>query len=427
MKILLADPSPNGSIPIPSMHFPLGIAYIAAIARHHGHDVAVAFGSSYKQTIDLYLKHNAPDLVGIQTFINSGSLCAEIANMVKTHHNNCRVVLGGVNASNNPVEALKDPNIDFVISGEGEWPFAQLINRFSDAISSIPGLYHRDHSGTVIRNPGGQLIENLDDIPEIPYHLFYSRGISSIGHILTHRGCPHHCSHCPLKFRAGVSIRFHSIARTIAEIMHLKSEFNIQNFEFFDENFTMDAEHVSALCEELERLSVRWSCTARISEISEALTQTMIRSGCNSILFGLGSGVPRLQTVLGTNEDLEYSKRLISLMTRAGVRTIAAFSLGIPSETKAEFNKTIQYALSLDVSDIRFEPCVPIPGTLLYNEAKESGRFLIDRWDDYKLPGQLIYLPQKRNETEFRLALWKAKCLARLKRIKSRMRPHPFH
>ncbi len=420
MKVLLIDPSPPGSIPHPAVHFPLGIAYIAAVAKDRGHEVAVAFGQSCSNMIDSYLSTQSPDIIGIQTFINNTDQILNIVRTIKQKNRSSMIVLGGVQASNAPDEMLRNPDVDLIVPGEGEWIFDRILEAGPENVGQVPGIIRKNAEGQTVRNPGGRLVENLDDIPLIPYELFYSDR-SRIGHILTHRGCPHHCSHCPLKFRAGVSIRFHSIERTVREIDYLKTEFGITEIEFYDENFTMDADHVVTLGEELARMNIRWSCTARITEINESLARTMARHGCKSILFGLGSGVPRLQDVLGTREDLKHSRELISQMSRAGVNTIAAFSMGLPTETIKEFNETIRYALSLDASSVRIEPCAPIPGTLLHEAALRDGRFLIRDWNEYRLPGQLIYLPRGRSEMEFRFAMWRAKAMARLKQQTNRL------
>ncbi len=420
MKILLIDPSPPGSIPAPSNHFPIGIAYIAAVAKAKGHDVAVAFGQFYSNMIDSYLATQTPDIVGIQTFINNSEQISQISLTIKQKSNSSKIILGGVQASNAPGEMLRNPNVDLIVPGEGEWIFDRILDSGIESMDHVPGIIQKGVQGQPERNLGGRLVENLDDIPMIPYELFYTDR-SPVGHILTHRGCPHHCSHCPLKFRAGVSIRFHSIDRTMEEIGYLKNEFGITQIEFYDENFTMDADHVLALGEELARMNIRWSCTARITEITESLARTMVRHGCKSILFGLGSGVPRLQEILGTREDLEHSRKLISQMSRAGVNTVVAFSMGLPTETVREFNETIRYALSLNATEIRLEPCAPIPGTLLHEAALREGRFLVRDWSEYRLPGQLIYLPSGRSEMEFRFAMWQAKSIARLKRYTNRL------
>ena len=149
--------------------------------------------------------------------------------------------------------------------------------------------------------------------------------------------------------------------------------------------------------------------------MDEDLALHMYRGGCRKIIFGLGSGVPRLQTVLGTDEDLDKAKETFDILMNIGIQPVAVFSMGIPTETRTEFKETVRYALSLTSRDIRFEPCAPIPGTQLYQLAQSGGRFLISSWSEYVHPSQLIYIPAGRSKTEFRLALTTAKILARLK------------
>ncbi len=414
MRVLLINPIPKGGFEPPFPVLPLGISLIAAVATDLQADVTVFSGSEFRNDLDNYLLKFRPDIVGMQTFINNISLCFSIAEEIKIRYPDTLIVLGGVEVSNNPESAFNSPYIDCTISGEGEKAFRNLLLGFQDDFRTVPGLIWRDESGEIKRNPGAGQVENLDDLPEIPYHLFYTASQTPIGHILTHRGCPHHCSHCPLQFRAGVTIRAHSVQRISETIRYLNEQYGIRFIEFYDENFTMHPDLVQGICETTRRLNIAWKCTARISELDSILAEEMGRSGCKEILFGIGSGVPRLQEVLGTEESLEKATRLIEILPRFGIRPVVAFSLGIPTETRQEFQATVRYGLNLKNAQIRFEPAAPLPGTQLYELSRSGGRFLIESWEKYTMPGQLIYLPAGRNLFEFKASLYWAKFQARL-------------
>jgi anaerobic magnesium-protoporphyrin IX monomethyl ester cyclase len=421
MKILLITPQPSGGFSPPFTVLPLGIACIAAVGRQAGAEVDVFWGADTEAEVDDYLNSCKPDIAGMQTFINNMSSCFSIAERIKGKYPGAITVMGGVQASNFPEEVLQSKMIDCVITGEGEWTFQELLKNGAGNFRKVPGVVWRDAGGKIIRNPGGTVFENLDDLPLIPYPLFYrqkeSRPIPLVrGHILTHRGCPRHCSHCPLRFRAGVPIRAHSLARVMDTIRNLQSEFGLSFIEFYDENFTLHPDLVRGICGELKGMNLGWSCTARTGEMTEELAEKMAISGCHEIIFGLGSGVPRLQKLLNTNEDLQHASRIISAVTKLGVNTVAAFALGIPTETQREFRESVRFALGLNARQIRFEAASPLPGTILYDIAKTGGRFLVRSWDDYISPGQMIYLPAGWRLGEFKRALFFAKVSARIKR-----------
>lgn len=427
LKILLVNPQPHGSLSPPFPVLPLGIACIAAIARESCADVKVITGPDAPTEIINTLADWQPDCVGFQTFINTVSICITMAETVRKTVPEAFILCGGVQASNDPETFLKCSAIDAVIPGEGEMIFRQLLNRLpGSAPENTPGLIHRSSDGSLITNSGKCLYENLDDLPPVPYDLFYGSGQTPVGQMLTHRGCPFHCSHCPLRFRAGVPIRSHSVERVVDTIKMLQRTYQVRHIEFFDENFTMDHDHVRGICDGIRDLDVTFNCTARISQVSEDLCQYMARAGCSSITFGLGTGVRRLQDILGTHEDLDHARSLIGSLKPMGIQPIAVFSMGVPTETRSEFDATINYAFSLGHCIVRFEPAAPLPGSQLHKTAQSGGRFLIDSWDEYVRPNQLVYLPAGRRKTEFLYHLYKAKLKARLKQRQLKIRINSY-
>jgi len=426
MRVLLINPMPEGSLVPPFPTLPLGIACISSIARELDADVRVLSGPGIDPALDALLGDWQPDCAGFQTFVNNTALCRAMAERIRRTAPEAFIVYGGVEASNRPDELLAHPAVDAVIPGEGEYIFRELMQRLPDMPWTTPGLIYRNDEGTVQTNPGKALYENLDDLPPVPYELFYGNGPVPVGHMLTHRGCPFHCSHCPLRFRAGVPIRSHSTERVIETAGMLHRRFGVRHIEFYDENFTMDPDHVRGISEGLAALPITFNCTARISQIDFELCRDMARGGCTSITFGLGTGVPRLQTILGTHENLDHARNLLARLPELGIEPLVVFSMGIPTETRAEFNETVAYAMGLNGCRIRFEPAAPLPGSPLFKTAQSGGRFLIRSWDDYVRPNQIVYLPAGRTRWSFITDLYRAKIHARLKNRRTR-RATPLH
>lgn len=415
MRVLLINPMPRGSLNPPHPTLPLGIACIASIACELDADVRILSGPDIEEALDKLLDSWHPECAGFQTFVNNTALCHAMADTIRGVAPDAFIVYGGVEASNNPETMLEHPPVDAVITGEGEYTFRELMQRLPDQPFTTPGLMYRNDRGNIHTNPGKALYENLDDLPPLPYSLFYGSGPVPVGHLLTHRGCPFHCSHCPLRFRAGVPIRSHSVERVVATVHKLHTAFGIRHIEFYDENFTMDPDHVRGISHGLAALPITYSCTARISQIDLDLCRDMAAGGCTSITFGLGTGVQRLQTILGTHEDLDHARDLITRLPEIGIEPLAVFSMGLPTETRAEFDATVQYALSLDGCRIRFEPAAPLPGSQLHKTAQSGGRFLIRGWDEYVRPNQIVYIPAGWTRWSFMIHLYRAKIRARLK------------
>ena len=82
-------------------------------------------------------------------------------------------VLGGVYAMANPERAMKDKNLDYVVIGEGEYVFKQLLG-FHSGACDLPkrGICFRKKGTNELDNRGhAEFIKNLDLLPKPAYHL----------------------------------------------------------------------------------------------------------------------------------------------------------------------------------------------------------------------------------------------------------------
>ena len=114
-----------------------------------------------------------PQIVGITCGSATYARCIETAKAIKETLPNCRVVVGGWHASYVPDSLLDNPEIDYVVMGEGERAITQLaeciIGGNEPAALTIPGVACR-RQGKNIKNPP-KFIENMDEIPYPARHL----------------------------------------------------------------------------------------------------------------------------------------------------------------------------------------------------------------------------------------------------------------
>ncbi len=147
----------------------------------------------------------APDVVGFCTYIWNVSTVLAIAAELKRHNSHIQIVLGGPEVSYNAAEVLqKNPTVDYVLSGEGERPFAELLNALQNSgdLSAVGGLCYRTKGQMHISAP----YLPTDD-PVSPYCDEYFESLKGrIAYLETSRGCPYSCAFC-LSGRCG-SARF---------------------------------------------------------------------------------------------------------------------------------------------------------------------------------------------------------------------------
>lgn len=149
---------------VPSIVPPLGLAYIAAVLEREGYNVTVLdavvedpvrkridggffnMGLSFEK-IRKEIERKRPSVVGVSCLFSSQSHNAQrVAGLVKEVDDSIAVIFGGAHPSSIPHIVLQDGNVDFVVIGEGERTFSELLNeleRGSSAPSKIRGIAFR--------------------------------------------------------------------------------------------------------------------------------------------------------------------------------------------------------------------------------------------------------------------------------------------
>lgn len=425
MRLLLAVPPPRAEkiygrfSSIGTLYPSLGLAYLAAYAEKEGHEVKIidseADGSTYEDINRTALKF-CPDLVGLQTYCTNMNRAYKVAENLKKILDT-KVVLGGAQATLDPVKTILNKNIDFVICGEGEKALTELLKSFKkENLSKIPGLVYKDR-GEIKINKGEDLIENLDEIPIparhlVPMEKYHSsanlRGKVTLN-IVTSRGCPYRCAYCAGPLIFGKTHRFHSTDRVIEEMKLLKEKYKADSIQFFDETFTINRKRVIELCDKIigERLDLVWSCFTRVNLVDKELLRKMKQAGCYLIFYGLESGVQRLLDLIQKDIRLEHAERAMKITHEAGIETWASFMLGLPSETREEAEQTIDFAIKVNPTFAQFPITTPFPGTRLYDLALKYGKLETD-WENFTTWDKVVFISDGRTEKEIKDSVKKA-------------------
>ena len=153
------------------IHSSLSIRYLKAYAENIPIEI---MEFTINQNLDyivgeIYKKK--PDVIGFSTYIWNREETLKICEAIKIIAPSIKIILGGPEVSFDGEKILKDNwFIDFIIYGEGEVSFKELIERIIAGeieFSDINGLIFRKGEN-IIKNPPRELIENLDSIPS-PY------------------------------------------------------------------------------------------------------------------------------------------------------------------------------------------------------------------------------------------------------------------
>ena len=359
---------------------PLGLAYVAAMLERKGHEVRIhVFSldptSPLANDVDEVCQFS-PDVVGISSMTNVYFSAMQTARLVKEKIG-CPVIIGGPHASVLPERTVQEPDVDFVVFGEGEEAMVELVEAIEtgDSLDNIRGLCFKKR-GEVVKNQPRALLDNLDALPFPARHLLQldrfplrAQNGDMMVTVITSRGCPYDCSYC-FKGLFGRTYRRRSCENVIAELKTIVDTYGIKNFYFIDDLFTTDVKWLTRFVDSLvaENLPMRWQCLARVDRVSPALLEQMYLAGCREIHYGVESGNQSILQGINKGISLDTVRQAISWTKQAGIMTKGYFMVGLPGDTEETIRQTIEFALDLDLDDAMFSVTTPFPGTRLWQE-----------------------------------------------------------
>lgn len=362
---------------------PLGIAYLAAVMeKNNYYDVRIFDFSLYSEK-DLDIKINEvvdfqPDIVGITCMTNTYSNALEIAKRLKKRLD-VPIVAGGPHPSIYPKDTLKNPEIDFVVIGEGEYTALELLQARRYGFKNVKGLGYKE-DGNIFVNQRRPYIGNQDELPHPARHLLDMEAYSlltpwgeKMATIMSSRGCPYACTYC-FKGLFGRKYRARSPEHVLEEILELKNKFGYSCFYFIDDLFTFDTDRVEKICSLIHErnLKISWQCLARVDRIEYDMLKAMNAAGCFKIHLGIESGNAKVLEGIKKSIKLHQVRETVENCKNVGIETKGYFMLGLPGDTEETMRETITFAYNLDLDETMFSITTPFPGTDMWDALPES-------------------------------------------------------
>jgi radical SAM superfamily enzyme YgiQ (UPF0313 family) len=332
-----------------------------------------------------------------QNMTNSGLICSAVRSICDT-----RIALGGLHPSALPERTLTEEEVDFVIQGEGFVTLDHLLRVLQvhdNKFSAIPGLWYRDGDAIYHTNPP-PLISDLDSLPMaawdmLPMHLYRAHNWhcfddiehrSPYGAIYTSLGCPYNCVFCCINAPFGKpGIRYRTPQRVVEEIDLLVNKYGIRNLKIVDELFVLHEPHymgiVDLLIERGYDLNI-W-VYARVDTIEPENLSRMKQAGINWIALGVESANPDVRDSASKRMRVQDVHHVVHTILDAGIRVIGNYIFGLPDDTCATMQETLDMAKELNCEFVNFYSAMAYPGSQLYDIALESGWQLPDAWHGY--------------------------------------------
>ncbi|MDA8099415.1 MAG: radical SAM protein [Nitrospiraceae bacterium] len=316
------------------------------------------------------------DIVGIPVYGDSFKYVRSIVDILKAEQPARPVVLGGPLATAVPKLLLEATKADFVVAGEGELTFTELLDSLTKNEWAMPkdrilGLFWRDDSGVIRSNPPRPQLADLDVIPFqdlSAWERFRGKKIPEL-YLSYSRGCPNSCTFC---YRTFPKWNVKSVERVAREIEYYRS-CGFGAAWWNDLTFVTDRAYVHRLMGRVfQSHSFRWTAFSRVTGLDEETLLLMKEKGLDIVLYGMESVSPSVLESYRKGIAKSAMIDTINLHRKCGVKIGGLFIVGAPDDDKKSMDELIAFCDEFkEVTRVKYLSA--LPGTVFYKQCLTNG------------------------------------------------------
>ncbi|MFH1201779.1 MAG: radical SAM protein [Candidatus Omnitrophota bacterium] len=309
-----------------------------------------------------------PDIIGFSCYVWNITKILELSRSIKKSSPKTKIILGGPEVSPRPVQLLKiNKSIDFVVSGEGEQRFKQLIEYLllgNYDIRQIDGMAYRDN-GRIIFNKQGQDLSNLNIIPS-PY---LERLIDIVPKdeypVETMRGCAFKCNYC-YYHKGFKNLRYFSLERIEEEFEFILKK-DPGTIYLMDPTFNFDRKRAK----EILKIFIRHNKNSRLHvELrAELLDRQMVellhKARANFIEIGVQSTNKEALKLMNRSFSPSLFRNNILLLNKKRLFYQIQLIASLPQDNYRTFSTSLDFLFRLRPPNFQIERLMMLPGTNL--------------------------------------------------------------
>jgi len=381
----------------------LGLSQLSAILKAQGHQTDIAFAASlfhdrfnlelpwlspyFDDTKEVYksLEYQKPDIIAYSPLTSTYQWMLDIARNAKQMNPNVINVFGGVHASALPDLVINRPEIDYVVVGEGDVAFPQILNAIQnrDFETPIVNTRFKTKSGIVVRGIQSSFIQDLDSLPFLDKQLWEEHVIlGDIYMTMASRGCPYRCTFCFNNFfaklpeeKGGKYVRLRSPEHTIAELKFAKTRYNIKRVDFEDDVFTTNKKWLQEFLSSYKKeINVPFQILTHPRYMDADIAKWLKDAGCEWIQMGVQS----MDEDFKKDSLMRYERsddiaKTLDIMNQNKLNVKVDHMFGLPNEPITAQKAALDvYTLYTPKRIQTFWTCF-LPGTEMMNEAVRNG------------------------------------------------------
>ncbi|MHC1712819.1 MAG: radical SAM protein [Solidesulfovibrio sp.] len=354
-KVVLFNPPPNPETGSQLNLESLGLGYLAASMRREigkTHDVVLWDCSIVDKTmahIAQVLETMAPDYIGISLSAMNAYQGVILAELVKRHRPQAKILIGGILASSLTTEELACFKPDAILRGEGETLVLNALEMLEDASPSHPFELVQDRPLEVdaIAWPARDMLR-------------WQLKLHPQASIAASRGCPYHCSFCSIPKVGSIrKWRPRDIDDVVEEMVYLYKNYNVVHFYFVDDNFIINTRSSFQRTERFAKLvrdklpPIRFGFMCRSSAIDKVLLKILKTAGLAGVFLGIESFSQPVLDRYKKRETVEEHIRAIATLNELCITVNPGFIFFDPWTQASEIHDTIQVMKKIDFPSLQ--------------------------------------------------------------------------
>jgi radical SAM superfamily enzyme YgiQ (UPF0313 family) len=261
------------------------------------------------------------------------------------------VILGGNFATEAPERALDFLEIDIVCVSEGEKVLLELCQKMEQRGSyfNIPGLWFREPSGDIRRNPPATLVDMNENPTDFDIGLFdpdrlvrpMQGKLYRMTPVETIRGCPYSCTFCN---SADSIVRKKSMKKVRQELLYYRDVHGVEyNFFWADTFLAMSKRELDEFCEIYKDIGLPFWVQTRVETITDWRLRALIDVGLHKVAFGIENGDEKFrQTIVVKEFSNDEAVRQLDITADMGVIFNTNNIVGYPHETREIAMETVR-------------------------------------------------------------------------------------
>lgn len=381
MQVCLINIPDSNSLD-PKLDPPLGLMYLSSYLRKNGITCEILDLTFYSKRIwDSILAQHKAKIYGLTVYTTNFIDSIMVSKFIKKAHPKSKIVFGGTHPTFSPVSIIQNPEIDFIIFGEGEATLLELTQKLDEPIlySSILGLGYKTSTPYGIRAFSLNNTRETLDINKIPAPdretiplKNYTRKVDGelSTPFMTARGCAYNCNFCCSKMFWGKP-RFLKSSLVDRELKTIY-EMGFKAVHCWDDTFTLKkGKHLDNILGSLKKYDFIFRCNGNLRIDTKPVLQKLYDAGCKEYAVGIESGDQKILDIINKGTTVKRNKQVIKWCKDIGLPVKAFIMVGNPGETWDSVKKTVEFIKEVEPEYYTLSSFTPLPGSVFFHDKEK--------------------------------------------------------